>query len=165
MTEEQIREQVQELNRLFNITPCKVHLDPQPPYGRDAYYSNDFDMITVNQKHLARITPSIVVHEFAHHLVYYRSAAKKHLKNARLSVKRYERAIKEWDFSYQEYQKARAAYIAPKPNPRKVKRHIIHGKDFVMCLKQVIKRSGIDYDTTREYVTIARQLKGNPRKS
>jgi len=164
MTEEQIREQVQGLNRLFNITPCKVKIDPRPLYGNDAYYTNAFDTITVHQKHLDRITPSVIVHEFAHHLVYYRNAAKRHRANSRQRVKAYEKQLKCWDFGYQEYQASLTA-CARRVKPHKVKRHIFHGKDFVMCLKQVIKKSGIDYDTAQEYVTVARQLKGNPRKS
>ena len=155
MTEYEIYKQIDELCKKFNIRPCAIGIEPTLQYGQDAYYSLSSKYIYFNRKHLDRITPSIVAHEFAHYLNDTRNTIKE-------KIRALSQQLKTQDFQYNKAQKTMAACNR---NNDARKRHIHHGDDFVMCLKQVIKKSGIDYSVEREFKTVAEKLgKGGKTK-
>lgn len=160
MTEEDIRQQIDNLNQLFNVVPCGVSFVVNPKYGHDAVYYPFNRGIVFNMRHLDGVTPSLVAHEFTHHLVYVRHAAQNRLRQGQRLVKNYAKRLRTWDFGYAEEQQAAVA-LRCKRLPTRRQRQIHHGDDFVMCLKQVIRKTGMDYNTSREYITVARKLKGN----
>ena len=157
MTQEEIRKQVETLNQLFNVEPCRVRFEENPYYGREAVYYPFNQGITFHARRLEGITPSLVVHEFAHHLNAQRHHAQKHLKSARRTVKDYAKRLKAWNFGYAEQQQAALA-LRCKPRSLKRKRQVHHGDDFVLCLRQVIRKTGMDYSPSREYITVAKKL-------
>jgi predicted SprT family Zn-dependent metalloprotease len=160
MEQEQIKEQVEKLNKLFNVPPCGVRFMENPQYGTTAAYHPFNQVIIFNARHLNEVTPSIVAHEFAHHLVYQRASAQKQLKRARKLLKQCARRLKTWDFGYAEQQKATLALRCKRLTPKR-QRQIHHGDDFVMCLKQIIRKTGMDYSTEREYITVAKKLRSS----
>ena len=157
MTEDEIRQQILGLNKLFNVPPCGVHFIPNPRYGQDAVYYPFDRGVTFNSRHLDTMTPSVVAHEFAHHLVLQRHSTQSQLKRARKVVRDYAKRLRAWDFGYSEQERVRMALRCKRLTPAR-KRQIHHGDDFVLCLKQIIRKTGMDYNTSREYVTVAKKL-------
>lgn len=155
MEENEIRQLVDRLNREFNVYPCGVRFEDDLGYGRDTFYV-DYGYILFSRKYLERITPSIVCHEFAHHLVKHLKRLRREIRAKRKWIREAEKRLGAWDFGYAECQKSA---LAP---ARKVerKRRVLHGRDFIRCLRKVIERAGIEYDFSREYATVRKAFLG-----
>jgi hypothetical protein len=162
MNEQDIRAQVVSMAKLFNLPPCAVRVEPRLAYGKWGFYSLYGATIMFRASILSELTPSMVAHEFAHHLAAVRKADQTRCKRARKTVKLYTKRLRAWDFGWEQEQKALARHRKAIANMRQVRRprHEWHGDDFVASLQQIIKRTGMEYDTSREYITVARKLKG-----
>lgn len=161
MEEQAIREQVTQMARLFNLVPCAVRIEPHLAYGNWGFYSLTGATIMFRASILPKLTPSMVAHEFAHHLAAVRKADQTRCKRARKAMKLYVKRLGAWDFGYSQEQRAQARHRKAQANMKSMRRprHEWHGDDFVVCLKQIIKRMGMEYDTSGEYITVVRKLK------